>query len=111
MSRLDRIGVIFFGRLNAALMGLIGIACGTVYSFGGAVIDLFVSVELLTPSDTPGLSYGTVLAFGALIGMPLLLASAGFIYGVVAAVAFNSIARICHTWIASLIGPVRMDQS
>jgi hypothetical protein len=32
----------------------------------------------MTTNETPGLGFGTVLAFGALIGMPVIFAIAGF---------------------------------
>lgn len=47
----------------------LGLACGAFYSFGGLIIDL----------RTVGLNWGTLMAFGALLGMPLMLATAGFV--------------------------------
>jgi hypothetical protein len=44
---------------------------GLLYSVGGFFVDLF----------TIGLNQGTLLAFGALIGMPLIFAAAGFALG------------------------------
>ena len=66
---------------------LVGFLCGLFYSVGGFLIDALVSMEFL--SSAPGLSYGTLLAFGALIGMPLLLGAAGFLLGLVAGLLFN----------------------
>ncbi len=75
-------------------MGLIlGLAAGILYSFGGLIIDTLVSLEWITSSETPGLSYGTVLAFGALIGMPIIFAVFGFAAGLVVAILFNLIAK------------------
>lgn len=50
---------------------VVGFACGVVYSVGGLVVD----------AVTTGLNNGTVLAFGALVGMPVLLGAAGFVAG------------------------------
>ena len=70
---------------------LIGILLGALYSFGGLIIDGLVSLKLVSAVDlgTPGLSYGTLWAFGALIGMPMIFAVVGFIVGSVGAVLFN----------------------
>jgi len=95
MEKLKKIGVFSFAKFQAFLGALIGLICGILYSFGGLIIDVLVSMELLSSVDmsTPGLSYGTVLAFGALIGMPILFASAGFLLGLVEAVLYNLFAR------------------
>jgi len=60
---------------------------------GRFIIDALVSIGLIVSSETPGLSYGTVLAFGALIGMPIIFAFFGFILGFVEAVLYNLFAR------------------
>ena len=80
---------------QALLFGLIGAVCGIFYAFGGLVVDALVSLDWLSAQamSTPGLSFGTVLAFGALVGMPLLFAAAGFVAGMVEAILFNGFAR------------------
>ena len=55
----------------------LGLGCGVLYSFGGLVIDLL----------TVGLNGGTLMAFGALLGMPLIFGAFGFVCGVLIAVA------------------------
>ena len=52
-------------------MALIGLFFGVVYSVGGLVWDLL----------TVGLNAGTAMAFGALIGMPLLFGAVGWVCG------------------------------
>ncbi|MCT4623819.1 MAG: hypothetical protein N4A46_09375 [Schleiferiaceae bacterium] len=64
---------------SALICATVGLSLGVLYSFGGLIIDTLVSLELISSNETPGLSYGTVLAFGALIGMPAI----GFVFGVV----------------------------
>jgi len=49
----------------------LGLVCGVLYSFGGVVVDLL----------TIGLNWGTVLAFGALVGMPVIFGTFGFFSG------------------------------
>lgn len=63
-----------FGILQALLMGLLGVLCGIFYSFGELIIDGLVTFGILSSEavSTPGLSTGTLLAFGALIGMPTI---------------------------------------
>ena len=48
-----------------------GLALGVTYSVGGFFVDLL----------TTGLNLGTLMAFGALIGMPLISALLGFLLG------------------------------
>ena len=52
-------------------MAWLGLVCGVLYSFGGFFVDLL----------TIGLNGGTVLAFGALIGMPVIFGALGFCLG------------------------------
>jgi hypothetical protein len=47
----------------------------------------------VTTSETPGLSYGTVLAFGALVGMPAIGAVCGFVVGIVGSFLYNMVTR------------------
>lgn len=70
-------------KFQAVLFGLLGLIAGIVYSVGGLIYDL----------STEGLSYGSGLAFLAIIGMPILFAVIGFIIGVVEAFLFNVVAR------------------
>ena len=51
-------------------MSFLGLIAGILYSCGGAIYDLFT---------TGSLNWGTALAFFALIGMPIMFASIGFI--------------------------------
>jgi len=78
MKTLNRIRVFSFAKFQAVLMALVGLLAGTLYSFGGLIIDALVSFGLITSEETPGLSYATVLAYGAIIVMPLLFAATGF---------------------------------
>ena len=85
------INLFSFAKFQAILFGLLGIACGFFYSFGGLIIDALVSLDLLSSQtmSTPGLSMGSVLAMGALVGMPALFAIIGFLTGVLEAILFN----------------------
>lgn len=74
-------------------MGFVGLILGILYSFGGLIVDSLVTLEWMTTNETPGLSYGTLLAFGALIGMPLIFAVAGFVVGGIGAILFNIVAK------------------
>lgn len=62
------------GITGARWMAWLGLACGVIYSVGGCAVDLL----------TIGFNTGTVLAFGALVGMPAIFAAAGFAGGVLA---------------------------
>jgi hypothetical protein len=89
MVKIKKLRVISFVKLHALLGALIGLILGILYSFGGLLIDTFVTLGWITSQDTPGLSYGTVLAFGALIGMPLIFAVFGAGIGLIGAVLYN----------------------
>ena len=95
MTKLKRIHILSFAKFQAIAVGLIGLLCGILYSFGGLFIDAMVTLGWLSPEamETPGLSYGTVLAFGALIGMPLIGAAIGFAAGLLEAPLYNLFAR------------------
>ncbi len=63
--------------LRAARWGAyLGLVCGVVYSVGGLIVDLL----------TIGLNWGTAMAFMALVGMPAIFATFGFICGALVAV-------------------------
>ncbi|MDH3323685.1 MAG: DUF3566 domain-containing protein [Flavobacteriaceae bacterium] len=74
-------------------MALVGLLAGIIYAFGGLIIDFMVSLRWISTMETPGLSYGTLLAFGALIGMPAIFAITGFLVGIVEAMLYNLFAR------------------
>ena len=92
MATIRRVHLLPFATLHAYAMGFLGLIAGILYSFGGLIIDTLVSIGWMTSTETPGLSYGTVLAFGALLGMPLIFAACGFIAGIVVGVVWNVIA-------------------
>ncbi|RTE53471.1 hypothetical protein EHW67_10675 [Arenibacter aquaticus] len=95
MKPIKRLKLIPFACFQAFLGLLIGLLCGILYAFGGLLIDIGVSLGLLNPESmsTPGLSVGTLLAFGALLGMPLIFAGLGFVLGIVEAVLYNLYAK------------------
>ena len=68
-----------FIRRSTLAGTFIGIVLGAFYSIGGALMDALVSVGALTSSGTSGLGLGTILAFGALIVMPMVGMTAGFL--------------------------------
>ena len=105
MGAIKRLHIIPFALFQAWLTALLGLVCGILYSFGGFLIDAGVSLGWVSGEawGTPGLSYGTVLAFGALIGMPVIFAVIGFLGGLLEAVLFN--------WISPWIGGFKWDIS
>jgi len=64
----------------------LGLACGVLYSVGGFFVDLF----------TIGLNGGTVLAFGALVGMPAVFGVFGFLAGALVALVARGVGRGGH---------------
>lgn len=90
---MKKLNPLTFAKFQALLLALLGLLAGIIYAFGGLTIDTLVTLELITSSETPGLSTGTLLAFGALIGMPLIGAMLGLIIGVMEALLFNIFAK------------------
>ncbi len=95
MAKVKKIGVVSFAKLQAVMMAIAGLIAGILYSFGGLIIDVLVSIGWVSSASasTPGLSLGTVLAFGALLGMPIIFAAFGFVVGLIEAVLFNLFSR------------------
>jgi hypothetical protein len=89
MRKIKKIGVLSFAKLQAFLGIIIGFILGIIYAFGGLIIDTLVTLDWITSTETPGLSYGSVLAFGALIGMPLIFSCIGFFLGIIEASLYN----------------------
>ena len=80
---LEKTGVLFLAKLQAAIMAFVGLIAGILYSFGGAIYDVLT---------TGSVNSGTALAFLALIGMPILFAAFGFILGSIEAFIYNIVA-------------------
>ena len=95
MKKIRRLKVFPFALFQAVLVGLIGVICGILYAFGGLLMDTLVSLNIFSPESmsTPGLSYGTLMAFGALAAMPVIGAFIGFLTGIVEALLYNLFAR------------------
>ena len=85
-------------KLHTVFFAIAGLIAGILYSFGGLILDILVSIDWITSSETPGLSFGTVLAFGALIGMPIIFATAGFCIGLIEAILYKLFAK----WLGEL---------
>ena len=93
MEKIKKLGVFSFAKFQAFMGLLIGLLCGILYAFGGFIIDTMVTLEWITSNETPGLSYGTILAFGALVGMPLIGIIVGFVFGLIQAVFYNMVSK------------------
>jgi hypothetical protein len=89
MKKNNKINLWSLAKFQAILMALIGLLLGVLYSFGGLIIDTLVSLGWISSSETPGLSYGTLLALGALIGMPVIGCVIGFVLGLIEAILYN----------------------
>ncbi len=94
----SNIGVLSFAKLQAFIFSILGLLAGIIYSFGGLILDILVTLGWISSGETPGLSIGTVLAFGALLGMPLIGATFGFFFGIIEALVFN----VFSNWIGGI---------
>lgn len=95
MNKVTKINVLGFTKFQTIMGALIGLIAGIIYSFGGLIIDILVTIEWVSAeaASTSGLSFGTVLAFGALIGMPIIFAVFGFVLGIFESILFNLVAK------------------
>lgn len=96
MKKRTHIKPISLAKLQAVLFGLLGLLAGIIYAVGGFIIDVSVSLGWVSSvaAETPGLSLGTLLAFGAVIGMPGIGLIVGFITGLIEAVCFNAFTKV-----------------
>ena len=83
MTKVKKIRMLSFAKLQAIIMAVAGLIAGILYSFGGAIYDVL----------TIGLNLGSALAFLALIGMPIIFATFGFIVGLIEAFLYSLFAR------------------
>jgi hypothetical protein len=93
VQKTKKINIPSFVKIQAIMGGLLGFLCVILYAFGGLLIDLLVSLGWIISQETKDLSMGTLLAFGALVAMPLLFSIAGFLLGLIQALLFNSFAH------------------
>lgn len=92
-NRNKKIKVLSLAKFQAVVMTFVGLIAGILYSFGGAIIDVLVSGGWMTSASTPGVGYGTALAFWAIIIMPILFAKFGFVIGLIEGFLYNFISR------------------
>lgn len=90
MKKLNNINVFEFAKFQGFLMTLVGLFVGVIYSFGGFIVDTLESLQWINTNETTGLSYGTLLAFRALIKMSILFGISEFLLGV-----FRSLFNLC----------------
>jgi hypothetical protein len=91
MAKINKIGVVSSAKLLGAMMLIIGLIAGILYSGIGVIVDALGR----------GLNGGTALAFLALIGMPLIFATSGVLVGAIGAFLYNLVAG----W----VGGIEMD--
>ncbi|QNL21258.1 hypothetical protein HZR84_04675 [Hyphobacterium sp. CCMP332] len=89
MKKSQKIKVFDFAVFQAILFSQIGLFAGIIYSFGGFIIDSLVTFDFISTDETTGLSIGTILAFGAIIGMPAIAFIIGFVTGLIESIVFN----------------------
>ena len=82
MVKSRKIGVFTSAKLLGRIGTLIGLILGIIYSFGGLFYEL----------ATDSLNSGTALAFLALLGMPIIFATIGFLVGAIGALLYNLVA-------------------
>lgn len=81
MTRRKKLSVFWCAVGGGVVMGFVGLAAGILYSVGGFLYELL----------TWNLNRGTLLAFGAIIGMPVVFVPFGVVAGALLALAVNSL--------------------
>ena len=79
MFKLEKVSAYALAQPFTVAMTLLGFVMGILYSGLGAVYDILNSQ----------LGFGTILAFFALIGMPLMFGIVGFCAGIIGAILNN----------------------
>lgn len=92
--RINHLGILTFAKFQGVMGLLIGFLLGVMYSFGGLILDTLVTFGWLNSIQTIGLSIGTILAFGAILGMPIIFSILGFLLGLIEAYLFNLVAHL-----------------
>jgi hypothetical protein len=89
-----KLNILKYAKTQGIICGFAGLFIGVLYSFGGLTIDTLVTLEWIDPviwENTPGLSYGTFLAFLSIIAMPLYFGGIGYLFALVGAYLFNKL--------------------
>ena len=89
MAKVKKIRLFSIAKLQAVIMAIVGLIAGILYSVGGAIYDVLVSIGWITSASTPGVGYGTALAFLALVGMPVTFATFGFMVELIEVFLYN----------------------
>ena len=87
MQRVKRLGVLSVAKIQAAVMGVMGLVIGLIYAVILVVTGIIAVVS--------GTKAGIVMIFGALavvIFAPLLYALLGFVFGALSAWIYNLVA-------------------
>jgi len=96
MNELKYVGCLFLGKLMAFGGAAVGLLLGILYAFGGAFMDYVSSGSL---------NLGSALAFFAILGMPVIFATCGFIFGALTASVYNW----CAVKITTIDADFRID--
>ena len=89
MAKVKKIRFFSIAKLQAVIMAIVDLIAGILYSVGGVIYDILGSIGWITSTSTPGVGYGTALAFLALIGMPVTFATFGFIVVLIEVFLYN----------------------
>jgi len=79
-----KLDILSGAQIGAVIMASMGLFMGVLYSVGGLVYELYMGIPL---------NLGTILAFGALVGMPLIFAIPGIVIGAIVATIYNAISK------------------
>lgn len=92
---MKQINIIPFAKFHTIIFSIFGLFLGILYSFVGFIVDVMVTIGWVLPNTvgTPGLSLGTILAFGGLLGVPILFALVGISIGLIEALICKTVSK------------------
>ena len=96
MATVETVGVVSSAKLLGGFMAGVGLIAGIFYSFGGAIYDLINGVPVTEGGPFPTWLCGPpvcLIAFTAIIGMPIIFAASGTVVGALGAILYNLAAR------------------
>jgi hypothetical protein len=90
---INKVGVFSFGKILAAIYGIIGLIVGAFMS----LLTLATGIRM----GGAGFDVGLMSGFGAMITIPIIYAMIGYVGGVILAVVFNGV--------TGLVGGLEID--
>jgi hypothetical protein len=85
-----RVGALSLGKVMGALYALLGLIFGAFFAF----FSLLGAAIGAANSESSDALFGLLFGFGSVIFLPLFYGVLGFVFGLIAALLYNGVARL-----------------